>query len=673
MRYPVRALVCGILGLVILASTPPSFADPPSAITINVDASADRHAISPLIYGVSYGSDYNALADLGATLNRNGATPASTYNWQVNADNRAGDFFFESIALDSAVPGELGDTFIQASKSGGALPMLTIPMLDWVAKVGPGRATLCSFSVPKYGPQTDADPDHPDCGNGIVNDGPPPTFVANDPNDAYVPSSVNFQKGWIQHIVDKWHPAASGGLRYYLMDNESSIWWQWHRDVAPTGAHDTEIRDKIVAYATAVKQVDPTALVVGPEEWGWDGYFFSGFDQQNFAGACCADHDAHGDYLAYLLDQLRAHDLSTGKRLLDVFSVHYYPQGIDGTGTVEFTDGVNDDVSADAQLLRNKSTRSLWDPNYVDVSWIASTVKLIPRIKELVATHYPGTVAAITEYNWGAEGHINGATAQADILGIFGREGLEMGVRWLTPSIGTPVYNAFKMYRNYDGNHSGFGETSVRASVVNANLDDVAAFAALRASDGALTVMVVGKFRTPGSTQVTINLANFGGQTARVYQLTNPGNAITPPTDIPVSGNALVATIPAQSTTLFVIAPSNPSLTLGLNRTSFGHGDSLVLTGTLIPGSNPTPVDAYVVLRVPGGGFLSLTLTGGVVPGLVPIATGFTPFSFTGTLFQHQMTGGEPQGPFAFLAGLTQTGTLNVIGTIDEKDFTIGP
>jgi hypothetical protein len=347
---------------------------------------------------------------------------------------------------------------------------------------------------------------------------------------------------------------------------------------------------------------------------------------------------------------------------------------------------VNDDVSDAAQLLRNNSTRSLWDPNYTDVSWIASTVKLIPRIKELVATHYPGTVAAITEYNWGAEGHINGATAQADILGIFGREALEMGVRWLTPTgspgspASTPAYNAFKMYRNYDGNHAGFGETSVRASVVNANLDDVAAFAALRASDGALTIMVVGKFRF-GSTQATIGLANFGGQTAQVYQLTANPNAITRLADIPVSGNALVATIPAQSITLFVVSPSSgpgggaaPSLTLGLNRASFGHGDTLVLTGNLsaFP-PNPPLVDAYVVLRVPGGGLLSLTLAGGVVPGIVPIATGFTPFSFTGVLFQHQLTGGEPQGPYALLAGLTQTGTLNIIGTIDEKDFTIGP
>ena len=35
--------------------------------------------------------------------------------------------------------------------------MLTIPMLPYVAKLGPGRAKLASFSIAKYGPQTASD------------------------------------------------------------------------------------------------------------------------------------------------------------------------------------------------------------------------------------------------------------------------------------------------------------------------------------------------------------------------------------------------------------------------------------------------------------------------------------------------------------------------------------
>ena len=51
-----------------------------------------------------------------------------------------------------------------------------------------------------------------------------------------------------------------------------------------------------------------------------------------------------------------------------------------------------------------------------------------------------------------------------------------MGARWTTPASSTPTYKAMKMYRNYDGNRSTFGDTSVAASVPNP--DNVAAFAA---------------------------------------------------------------------------------------------------------------------------------------------------------------------------------------------------
>src|SRR6185436_19242430 len=173
-------------------------------------------------------------------------------------------------------------------------------------------------------------------------------------------------------------------------------------------------------------------------------------------------------YLPWLLSALRQDDAANGRRLLDVFTVHYYPQG------GEFSD----DVSTAMQQRRNRSTRSLWDPNYVDETWINDKVKLVPRLKGWVNSFYPGTKTALTEYNWGAEGHINGATAQADIFGILGREGLDMAARWTTPAAGTPTYKAMKMYRNYDGNKSSFGDTSVAAS--GPNPDNVSVFAAER-------------------------------------------------------------------------------------------------------------------------------------------------------------------------------------------------
>jgi hypothetical protein len=517
-----------------------------SSVTITIDPAANRHPIDPNIYGVAHATTAD-LSDLNTPLNRNGGNNTTRYNWQLNADNRGNDWYYESIADSSATAGERGDTFIANARAANAKAMLTIPLIDWVAKIGSGRSKLAGFSIAKYGAQTGSDWQwFPDAGNGVRTDG---QFVTgNDPTDANVPSNSTFQQGWVQHIVGRWGTNTSGGLRYYILDNEPSLWHSTHRDVRPVGATMDEIKNRMVDFATKIKAVDPSALVVGPEEWGWSGYFYSGYDQQygsQHGWSVLPDRNNHAgaDYLTWLLAQVRQSSTVAGQRLLDVFTVHYYPQG------GEFSD----DVSSAMQLRRNRSTRSLWDPNYVDETWINDRVQLIPRIKSWVNTSYPGTRVGITEYNWGAESHINGATAQADVFGIFGREGLDMGARWATPASTSPTYKAMKMYRNYDGNKSTFGDTSVAASAPNP--DAISAFAALRSSDGALTVMVINK-QLSTNTAATINLSTFAHRgTAQVWQLTS-ANAISRLADVGITSTSVVATLPAQSVTLFIVPAS---------------------------------------------------------------------------------------------------------------------
>jgi len=534
-------LVCALLAVPALAQNPP--------IQIAVDAALDRHAIHPEIYGVAFGSTA-VLSDLNCPVNRSGGNATSQYNWQLNASNRGNDWYFESIAETSATAGESGDTFISQSRAGGSQPMLTIPTIGWVAKLGPARSKLASFSIAKYGAQTGNDWQwFPDAGNGVLTGG---AFVTgNDPNDANLPADSAFEQGWMQHLFSTWGSASSTGLRYYILDNEPSIWHSTHRDVHPTGATMQEIRDKMVDYANRIKSVDPAALVVGPEEWGWSGYFYSGYDQQYgslHGWGTLPDRNSHGgaDYLPWLLGQLSTASAAAGHSLWDVFSVHYYPQG------GEFSD----DVSTSMQLRRNRSTRSLWDPSYVEESWINDFVRLVARLRQWAALYGPNLRTAITEYNWGAEGHINGATAQADILGIFGREGLDLAARWTAPAASTPTYNAMRLYRNYDGNKSTFGDIGVRATVPDP--DTMSAFAALRTSDGALTVIVVSK-NLSGSTPATIALSNFSARgAAQVWQLTS-ANAITRLADVAVSGGAIATTLPPQSVTLFVVAGGGAS------------------------------------------------------------------------------------------------------------------
>jgi hypothetical protein len=534
--------------------------------TINIDATADRHRINPQVYGVNFATTAQLL-DLNVQLNRSGGNTTTRYNWQQNAANHARDWYYQSLEHGSAVAGEESDNFIQDTRAGSAQPMVTIPMIGWVAKLGPNRQRLSSFSIAKYGAQQDADWQwFPDSGNGVRTDG---TLITNnDPHDANTPVDSSFMAGWVQHLKTAWGGATGGGVRYYILD-----------------------------YGEKVKSVDPDALVVAPEEWGWSGYLLSGLDQQHGANTGdwgnLPDKTSHGgwDYLPWLLTKFHEHEQRSGRKLVDVFTVHYYPQGGE----------YGSDVSQAMQLRRNRSTRSLWDPSYTDETWIAAKVRLVPRLKEWVDRHDPLTPIGLTEYNWGADDHMNGATAQADVLGILGREGMDLATLWVTPATGSPMYNAVKMYRNYDGSMSTFGDISIRTTVPNP--DNVAAFAAIRSVDRALTVMLVNKQLASAAT-VALNVANYTrtGSASR-WQLTSSGIAHV--ADAAVGTNI---TLPAQSVTILAFPGTTdvtpPSLTF--TAPVLNEAGQYSFSGT----ASDTSGIASVKLHVSGSSPVDLTATG---------------------------------------------------------------
>ncbi|SAH81134.1 Beta-mannanase/endoglucanase A precursor [Bordetella ansorpii] len=535
------AAVLLLVGIIVVRGAVPDSSPLPAAVSI--DASANRRPISPLIYGMNFATT-QMLRDLRIPINRSGGNSASAYNWRLDARNAGRDWFFESLGADpAAINDQFGERFVALTLDADAIPMLTISMIGRVATLGKDRQTLASFSVAKYGRQLAYDVDGlRDAGNGVLPDGS--LIVDNDPNDATVPNDPQNEQARVEQLVQRFGPSSPGTPRYYVMDNEPSLWHLIHRDIHPVGAHASEIAEKVLAYSRAVKSADPGGLVVAPEEWGWFGYHYSGFDQQYSAKNGLDDapdkKDETGgmDYVPWLLSQWKA-----AGRPVDVFSLHFYPQ------SGEYSEAGAPDTPEIA-LARNRSTRNLWDPNYKDPSWINSVVSLIPRMRQWVDSYYhPGTPIALTEYNWGGDAIMNGATAQADLLGIFGREGLDIATRWGAPDPATPVYKAFKLYRNYDDQGSGFGSTSVEAATPDP--DQVSSFAALRDGDGALTVVVINKqLERPAA--ATLKIGNFAadGQ-AESWQLAK--NTLSRLPDTRYSGGQVEAVLPPQSVTLFVL------------------------------------------------------------------------------------------------------------------------
>jgi len=541
--------------IVILIAAAQCLAQNP-ATSVSVDANANRHPINPNIYGIAYGDGHD-VTTLNAPLNRWGGNATSRYNWQIDAHSAAADWFFETYSDGNGTPGASADSYVTTTRSAGngAEPMFTIPMIDFLANLGPNRSTLEGFSVKKYGSQTSTDPWNSDAGNG-VSSSTGKNITGNDPHDTGAANSTAIQQSWVQHFVNTFgHATSPTGVKYYILDNEPSLWNSTHRDVHPSPATYDELYNKIVAYATAIRAADPNAKIVGFEEWSWWAMYFSGLDQANGSGASNSDYKTHANtyYYPWLLQKLYAYKQATGTQLIDILTVHCY----------NATPGGNDDSLA-GQKARNAETRILWDPNFQDPSWYGDigingrVLNWIPTLKAMVNTYHPGLQIGCTEYNWGDEANLNGATTQADVLGIYGREGLDVATRWTVakntntnPATYYVTNLASQIYRNYDGKNSTFGDTSVSATT--SNPDNLSSFAGVRGSDGALTVMVINKQQ--GSTPVTVSLANFAtAGTAQAWQINSASQtSIARLADVAVTSNAITTTVPAQSVTLFVI------------------------------------------------------------------------------------------------------------------------
>ncbi|MBS0657692.1 MAG: hypothetical protein JSR82_05510 [Verrucomicrobia bacterium] len=602
-------------------------------VSVTVDVTQDRRAISPLIYGVNYVDGVvgvitpTLLSDLNATFVRNGGNLASTYNWLSNSENHGNDFYFESLPADGAAANDqrLSDLFIRTARQGGAEPTVTIPMLDWISRLGPGGAKLASFSIALYGPQTDRDLFFPDAGNGIraLAGGGTRFIVGNDKNDANTPNSPALQSAFVDYL--QLHPAGFAPVSYFTLDNEPDLWPDTHRDVVrPYGVGaDAQPLDpvnegdkaaasvtRLAQYAAMIKGRVPGALTLGPETSSYTGYVFSPFDRAyantralngdpnayasfpldgDLAGGyrtrTAANPDGH--YLPWLLGRLKTAD-GAGPRSLDYFCLHYYPVSV----------ALNPAVDPGSQTLRSRSTRSLWDPSYIDEqavgvpSYIGEAVRLIPRMRAWVEANYPGLKLGLTEFNWGADHHINGATALADVLGIFGREGLDLATIFPfppAPSAGAPTqtgwtYAAFKMFRNYDGQKSAFGDTRVRLAPLP-DPNTFGFYAAQRTADGRLTLMLINKGSAAQATEV--NLVGFAaGGAPAFWRLDGSSSAIQ---TLGAGAGSLTAsklalTLPAQSITLAVLSPAGAGPTPTPTPTP-----SPTPTPTITPSPTPTP------------------------------------------------------------------------------------
>ncbi len=217
----------------------------------------------------------------------------------------------------------------------------------------------------------------------------------------------------------------------------------------------------------------------------------------------------------------------------------------------------SDDDSPATQARRFRSLKELYDPAWVSESWIADLgdfdanhydkPNLIPRVRAWIDAHCPGIQLAITEYNWGNDGTASGAVAQAELFGIFAREGVGMATRWVAPAPGSRVERAFSLFLDYDG-----AGGRVRGNSVAAHSADADALGAYAFHDGARTMVLLTN-KTAAPRNASLHFASPPGTAWTLY-----GFDATQPVHVLASGSMggtglALADLPPVSASLLVV------------------------------------------------------------------------------------------------------------------------
>jgi hypothetical protein len=484
-----------------------------ASVAISIDMGGSRNAISPLIYGLNDWQRDATTASMNCTLERMGGNRMTGYNWETNASNAGSDYInhsdnglVSSVSQSlQSVPGEAVMLSVDHARSLGHTSLVTLQLAGYVAADTNGTVTA-SQAAPSSRwkavkiTKGSALSTTPDITDGYV----------------YMDEQVNF-------LISKYGTSNNGGVLSYSLDNESDLWSNTHSLLHPAQPTVAEIISQDSAAAAMVKRLDPSALVFGYDSYGWNG-FVSFQSAPDWTTSLEATYEW---FISYYLAQMKARSDTAGIRLLDVLDIHYYPEATGpNANSVDTRITTSDDNSAGIVAARLQAPRSLWDGTYTETSWITKSsssgpIDLIPRLQASIDAYYPGTKIGITEYDFGGHYNYSGGIAEADILGLFGKYGVYAACYW-GDAVGF-ITPAFKVYRNYDGQNSTFGDVALPAT--NPDAASYSAYASVDSATGTLHLIAINK--TASAQAAGISLANSDRVItgAKVYGFDESGGA----------------------------------------------------------------------------------------------------------------------------------------------------
>jgi len=533
--------VCCATALFLSRACGISVASDGASVTVTVNPSSTR-PISPYIYGINHASKIEGVPK-ALTLDRSGGNRWTAYNWENNASNAGSDYGYQNDDLVGS-DSEAGSgvySLIAEDRKRGMASIVTFQLQGLVA-------------ADTKGPVPTANPPDRTRFKKVVNE---KKSVSDAPFTAKPPTSDdNVYMDEFMWAID--HEFAGDnvfGARpakqpvFIALDNEPELWKSTHLEVqGPASVSVDSFIAKSIALATALKKQFPDAMIFGPGNYGFLGLY-------SWNGELSTSLNGSTWFADKYLTALRAASVSAGKRLLDIYDFHWYPEATDSKGArVTTLQGPN--LSADQVQAIVQSPRSLWDRTYAEKSWIVDSVTRQPidilhRLQERIDADNPGTRLAITEYNNGGGQHIAGTIAQADNLGIFGAQGLFAGNMWVLGPKEAYTLAGFRAFRDFDGAGHHFGDTAVAAT--SSRPADVVVYVSTDSTRADRVVMVaINRSNSVQTAQVngqplsgSAHLFQMTAATARKQSTVQPVPAGTQP----VAGSSLTLTLPPLSVT----------------------------------------------------------------------------------------------------------------------------
>ncbi len=461
-------------------------------VVFTINSNLEVKTISDKIYGINY-FDADAWSTAPYKFGRLGGNRWTAYNWENNASNAGSDWYYQNDGYlgGGDTPGEAVRGNAAFMIDSGAQVLITIPIIDYAAadKNGDGDIRNSANYL-----TTRLRSNQAVKGSAFS--------LTPDLTDGYV-----YQDEFINFIRNRFSNFNNISVS---LDNEPDLWSDTHAETHPEAVTYDELCTRSINYAKAVKNAAPEAEVFGFVSYGFNGFI-------NLQDA--SDSGANGEFIDYFLSRMNTAGTAAGKRLIDVLDLHWYSEVY--VGGVRITeDAASGSAYRDARM---QAPRTLWDTGCHENSWVddwcvygwGGSISLIPHLKTKIAYNYPGTKIAFTEYNYGGGNDISGAIAQADVLGIFGREGVYAATLWPMNEDNSFLYGAFNAFLNYDGAGARFGTAGISAAT-----SDYAMTSVYASTAGTGKVVIIALNKTTGYRVADIQVTHSAAlNTGRIFTI----------------------------------------------------------------------------------------------------------------------------------------------------------